>query len=336
MNFTDLKDFITNRMRMSHIYQPVMLTTLLNNDGIASLKTVAKDLLANDQSQVEYYENVARNMVGKILTKHDIVKREGKSFSLLDFKTFSEKERDELIEICQNKLHQYIERRGNKIFEHRRKSSGYISGRTRYDVLKSAKSRCLMCGKSNEDRAIEVDHIVPRNKGGSDDISNLQALCVSCNSSKRDNDSEDFRKVRESYDDRQTDCPFCEISKERIVYGDDGDKLCYAIRDEYPVTDLHTLVIPKRHVETYFDLYQPELNSCNRMIQKVKQQIEQKDRNVRGFNIGINNGEVSGQTIFHCHIHLIPRRKGDVENPRGGVRGVMPKSAYCTTNLDGI
>tara|TARA_B100001971_G_C17840541_1_gene358383 strand:- start:130 stop:585 length:456 start_codon:yes stop_codon:yes gene_type:complete len=150
---------------------------------------------------------------------------------------------------------------------------------------------------------------------------------------KRDTDSEDFRKGLEPYDERKMGCTFCEISKERIV---DEDELCHVIRDEYPVTDLHTLVIPKRHVKTYFDLYQPELNSCNRMIQKVKQQIEQKDRNVRGFNIGINNGEVSGQTIFHCHIHLIPRRKGDVENPRGGVRRMMSIGARCTTNLDRI
>ena len=95
----------------------------------------------------------------------------------------------------------------------------------------------------------------------------------------------------------------------------DEDDLCYVVRDGFPATDLHTLLIPKRHVETYFDLYQPELNSCNRMIQKFKQQIEKEDDSVKGFNIGMNNGEVAGQTIFHCHVHLIPRREGDVENP---------------------
>jgi len=118
----------------------------------------------------------------------------------------------------------------------------------------------------------------------------------------------------------EQDCPFCEIPKKRIL---EEDELCYVIRDGFPVTDLHTLVIPKRHVETYFDLYQPELNSCNRMIQKFKERIEKEDESVKGFNIGINNGEVAGQTVFHCHIHLIPRREGDVENPRGGVRGVI-------------
>ena len=152
-------------------------------------------------------------------------------------------------------------------------------------------------------------------------MNNLQALCYSCNAMKRDKDSTDFRRVRESYEIREEGCLFCEIQKERIL---DQDDLFYVIRDGFPVTDLHTLVIPKRHVETYFDLYQPELNSCNRMIQKFKQQIEKEDESVKGFNIGINTGEVSGQTIFHCHVHLIPRREGDVKNPRGGVRGVIP------------
>ena len=136
------------------------------------------------------------------------------------------------------------------------------------------------------------------------------------------NGCERMKIGNESYEDREEGCLFCEIPKERIL---DEDDLCYVVRDGFPVTDLHTLVIPKRHVETYFDLYQPELNSCNRMIQKFKDQIEKEDESVKGFNIGMNNGEVAGQTIFHCHVHLIPRREGDVENPRGGVRGVIPK-----------
>ena len=321
MTFPELKDFLMNKMRMSHIYQPVMLMSLLKNGGISSIESVAKDLLINDQSQMEYYDKVTKNMVGKVLTKNNVVKKEGNSFNLLDFESYSEKERNELINICQNKLYDYIEKRGKRIFQHRRKSSGYISGSIRYQVLKRAKSRCELCGIPNVQKALEVDHIIPRNKGGSDHISNLQALCFSCNAMKRDKDSTDFRKVRESYEERKVGCPFCEIPKKRIL---EEDELCYVIRDGFPVTDLHTLVIPKRHVETYFDLYQPELNLCNRMIQKFKERIEKEDESVKGFNIGINNGEVAGQTVFHCHIHLIPRREGDVENPKGGVRGVIP------------
>ena len=321
MNFPDLKHFLIKRMRMSHIYQPVMLMTLLKEGGVASIETLSKKLLIEDKSQQEYYGNITRNMVGRVLNKHGIVQKDGEIFKLRNYETYTEDQRIELIQICQEKLNEYIEKRGKRIFEHRRKSAGYISGSIRYNVLKDAKFRCELCGVSADTKALEVDHIIPRNKGGTDEISNLQALCYSCNAMKRDKDSTDFRKVKESYEVREEGCLFCEIQKERIL---DEDNLFYVIRDGFPVTDLHTLVIPKRHVETYFDLYQPELNSCNRMIQKFKQQIEKEDVSVKGFNIGINNGEVSGQTIFHCHIHLIPRREGDVKNPRGGVRGVIP------------
>ena len=321
MTFSNLKDFILNRMRMSHIYQPVMLMTLLKEGGVASIETLSKKLLIEDKSQQEYYGNITRNMVGRVLNNHGIVQKDGEIFKLRNYETYTEDQRIELIQICQEKLNEYIEKRGKRIFEHRRKSAGYISGSIRYNVLKDAKFRCELCGVSADTKALEVDHIIPRNKGGTDDISNLQALCYSCNAMKRDRDSTDFRKVKESYEVREEGCLFCEIQKERIL---DEDNLFYVIRDGFPVTDLHTLVIPKRHVETYFDLYQPELNSCNRMIQKFKQQIEKEDVSVKGFNIGINNGEVSGQTIFHCHVHLIPRREGDVKNPRGGVRGVIP------------
>ena len=308
-------------MRMSHIYQPVMLMTLLKEGGVASIETLSKKLLIEDKSQQEYYGNITRNMVGRVLNNHGIVQKDGQIFKLRNYETYTEDQRIELIQICQEKLNEYIEKRGKRIFEHRRKSAGYISGSIRYNVLKDAKFRCELCGISADTKALEVDHIMPRNKGGSDEINNLQALCYSCNAMKRDKDSTDFRKVKESYEVREEGCLFCEIQKERIL---DEDNLFYVIRDGFPVTDLHTLVIPKRHVETYFDLYQPELNSCNRMIQKFKQQIEKEDVSVKGFNIGVNNGEVSGQTIFHCHIHLIPRREGDVKNPRGGVRGVIP------------
>ena len=308
-------------MRMSHIYQPVMLMTLLKEGGVASIETLSKKLLIEDKSQQEYYGNITRNMVGRVLNNHGIVQKDGEIFKLRNYETYTEDQRIELIQICQEKLNDYIEKRGKRIFEHRRKSAGYISGSIRYNVLKDAKSRCEICGVSVDTKGLEVDHMIPRNKGGTDEISNLQALCYSCNAMKRDKDSTEFRKVKESYEVREEGCLFCEIQKERIL---DEDNLFYVIRDGFPVTDLHTLVIPKRHVETYFDLYQPELNSCNRMIQKFKQQIEKEDVSVKGFNIGINNGEVSGQTIFHCHVHLIPRREGDVKNPRGGVRGVIP------------
>ena len=117
------------------------------------------------------------------------------------------------------------------------------------------------------------------------------------------------------------DCIFCNMESSRKI---DENDLFYVIRDGFPVTSLHTLIIPKRHVETYFGLTEAEVLSMNIMINKHKELIEKEDTTVSGFNIGINCGEDAGQTVFHCHVHLIPRRKGDMDEPKGGVRGVIP------------
>ena len=103
------------------------------------------------------------------------------------------------------------------------------------------------------------------------------------------------------------------------------------IRDSYdtfPVTDMHCLIIPKRHVKDYFDLTDEEIIACNKLIKNVKKEIEFKDPNVKGFNVGTNAGKVAGQSVMHCHFHLIPRREGDVENPQGGVRSVIPSKQH--------
>jgi diadenosine tetraphosphate (Ap4A) HIT family hydrolase len=90
------------------------------------------------------------------------------------------------------------------------------------------------------------------------------------------------------------------------------------------VTNLHTLILPKRHIADFFELHSPERNAVFSLLENQKTEISQRDRSVEGFNVGINVAETAGQTVFHTHIHLIPRRRGDVENPRGGVRGVIP------------
>lgn len=99
--------------------------------------------------------------------------------------------------------------------------------------------------------------------------------------------------------------------------------------DGFPVTELHSLIVPKRHVADYFSLTRPELNCCDALLRSVRGQLTAKDKTIEGFNVGVNVGPVAGQTVMHAHIHLIPRRRGDVEVPRGGVRGVIPgKAAY--------
>jgi diadenosine tetraphosphate (Ap4A) HIT family hydrolase len=114
------------------------------------------------------------------------------------------------------------------------------------------------------------------------------------------------------------------MDKEQIVA---GNSLAYAVRDTSPVTPLHTLILPNRHIADYFELEPSERRAIDDLIQEMHRDILARDDAVAGFNIGVNVGGAAGQTIFHRHVHLIPRRHGDVANPRGGVRAVIPGRA---------
>ena len=123
-----------------------------------------------------------------------------------------------------------------------------------------------------------------------------------------------------------SDCVFCNMDASRIEIEND---LALSFKDLYPVTSGHTLVIPKRHIQSFFDLTGEEKKAMLELLEFQKSDLIKKDKHITGFNIGINDGKDSGQTVMHCHIHLIPRRSGDMEDPTGGVRGVIPeKQSY--------
>ena len=130
--------------------------------------------------------------------------------------------------------------------------------------------------------------------------------------------------------DLNSPCLFCNIKESGLVM---ENELAYASYDTYPVSEMHCLIIPKRHVKDYFDLTDDEIVACNKLIKSVKKEVEIKDHTVKGFNIGTNSGKIAGQSIMHCHIHLIPRREGDVENPQGGVRSVISKKQHYKRKL---
>ncbi len=116
-------------------------------------------------------------------------------------------------------------------------------------------------------------------------------------------------------------CVFCNPNNNRVIDGN----LAYVLIDTHPVSKYHSLVIPKRHFSSFFDISEQELAEIKHLLALRKAEILKEDPSVEGFNIGINDGLVAGQSIFHLHVHLIPRRCGDLENPRGGVRGVIPE-----------
>ncbi|MDD4847171.1 MAG: bifunctional class I SAM-dependent methyltransferase/HIT family protein [Bacteroidales bacterium] len=118
-----------------------------------------------------------------------------------------------------------------------------------------------------------------------------------------------------------SDCPFCNLAKDKELLCETAT--AFAFFDGFPVSKGHTLIVPKRHVASYFDLSTHEQRALWLLTNRCKKILE-KRHNPDGFNVGINVGESAGQSIFHVHIHIIPRYKGDVANPRGGVRCVIP------------
>ena len=119
----------------------------------------------------------------------------------------------------------------------------------------------------------------------------------------------------------ENNCPFCKAESEREIIA--YTSLSIAFFDGFPVSPGHALIIPRRHVASFFDLTKDEQQDMFKLADCVKSIIDEK-YHPDGYNVGVNVGEAAGQSIFHVHMHIIPRYKGDVSNPRGGVRGVIP------------
>lgn len=119
------------------------------------------------------------------------------------------------------------------------------------------------------------------------------------------------------------DCPFCNIPDQQIVL---SNRHGVVIRDGFPISRGHTLVIPRRHVGSFFELDASERDDLFALLDEVKRLLDEEMR-PDGYNIGINDGAAAGQTVPHLHIHLIPRYRGDREDPRGGIRWIIPEKA---------
>lgn len=132
-------------------------------------------------------------------------------------------------------------------------------------------------------------------------------------------------KKQKEMRDPNNPCLFCKDPRGVSL----DNEFAYSARDTYAVSPGHTLVIPKRHVASFFDLTPDEINACMTLITEERKLLDEELK-PDGYNVGVNVGQAAGQSIFHVHIHIIPRYKGDVENPQGGVRHVIPKKAHYT------
>ena len=319
MKFDNLKEFLLSKMKLSHIYQPLLIRTLVDAGGSATIRQLANVFITQDESQILYYEKRLKEMPIKVLKKHGIITKDD-DLVKLNVEKLSLQQKAEIKKICEEKMQEYIASRGLAIWDYRLLDDSLIPDSLRFRVLKEAKGRCSLCGVTKDERPLDIDHIIPKSRAGKTEYSNLQVLCSKCNRSKRNEDTTNFKDIlKERIDPR---CDFC-------IYALRGEKLlendyAFAKLDRYPVTDKHTLFIPKRHFADFFEITKVEQDAIHDLIRIRRRQLFETDPKIEGFNIGVNSGEVAGQTIFHCHIHLIPRRKGDMDDPHGGVRGVIP------------
>lgn len=324
MTFEKLIDFLDNRMSMSHIYQPLLIKSLVESGGSATIRQLAYDFLSQDESQLLYYEKRIKAMPMRVLRNHGVISSD-KDLVWLNVKKMTLEQKARIKMICEKKLQDYIAKRGLSIWDYRLLDSDPVPDSLYYRVLKESDGRCALCGATNRERPLQVDHIKPRSKGGKTEYDNLQVLCSKCNQAKSNKDRTDFRDdlILES----DPNCHFCYKNvKSRII---DEFGTVIAIKDKFPVSDDHILILPKRHTKDYFSMTTKEKQDVENLVLIHKKKISNNDSSVTGFNVGTNCGESAGQTIFHAHIHLIPRRDDDTPKPRGGVRGVIPdKMSY--------
>lgn len=180
-------------MRMSHTYQPLMIQALIDAGGAATIRQLAIEFAKADEPQVRYYEHRIKQMPLPVLKKHGFVEAHGDLVTLCSERLTYE-ERAELRALCEQKISEFIQRRGLDPYGPRLVDFSSLPESTRYEVLRRDHGRCVLCGASAaEGRRMEVDHVVPRSRGGANTTDNLQTLCDRCNRGKSNRDDTDFR-----------------------------------------------------------------------------------------------------------------------------------------------
>ena len=192
MSFKALIDFILRRMSMSHVYQPILIKALVQSGGKATVRQLAQTLLLEDESQLLFYEKRLRGMPLKVLKKHGVLTVQGDLVSL-STQDLSLEQRAEIRGACEDRLMGFVSKRGITTWDYRMMEDDPVPDSVRYRMLKNANGRCSLCGATKKETVLHVDHIVPRSRGGSNDESNLQVLCLKCNLGKGNKDATDFR-----------------------------------------------------------------------------------------------------------------------------------------------
>lgn len=297
MNFADLEDFIKNKMRMTHIYQPLMIKTLLESGNTATTEKIARKFLNHDDPELDYYKKITKRWPHKTLKKHRIVSYKNDKYTLL-LDDVTRKQRKKLIELCDLRLHEFIDK-DPWIKKFRELDARTASGSIRYDMLARAKGRCAACGIERSQAMFHVDHIIPHSLGGKTVPENLQVLCSRCNQEKRNRDDTDFIRWEKRMQFRRKDCIFCDPAHQVM-----SNMLACAVYDVQRKNTMSSLVMPKRHVEAFSEMIPSERNLCLELVHNVQSKISSMDGSVTGFHTSFNS-----ENRDHFCISVVPIRK---------------------------
>lgn len=252
-----LRAFLETEMSMSHIYQPVMIRTILDGGGAATRRQIAAAISAADLSQLEYYEKVVSRYPGPVLRKRGIIEYADGIYRISrELGRLTEWDRAALRALCDARVADFVAERQDRIWAHRADNRDPVPGTLRWQVISRALGKCEACGISSAERALEVDHIVARTRGGSNDISNLQALCSLCNVQKLDGEAVDFHAAHDAAATRHEGCALCEAASHQDLR---NELARVVMASDVPV------VTPLRHGVRYIDLWQSEVNAIREL-----------------------------------------------------------------------
>ena len=264
LDYSSLSNFIHKRMKMTHIYQPLMLRTLLESkDGRATTEQIARSFLNEDAAQLQYYKKIVRRWPHQTLRKHGIVEYDSGTYTLRLDTPITDAQRHSLMELCDLRLQEFIDR-DPWIRKFRELDERSISGSLRYDVLSRSKGVCVACGARSTEASLHVDHIVPRSRGGRTEPDNLQALCYRCNTEKRNRDDTDFVRWHKTLQFRDPKCRLCKKPHDILL----ENSMAYAVREEGGA-GMGFLVATNRHVCSFVDLLPVERQLCMALIDQV-------------------------------------------------------------------
>jgi len=296
LDYSEMEHFVHKKMKMTHVYQPLMIKTLLESGSLtATVEDIARRFVGIDIPVLDYYKKIVKRWPHKTLKSHNVVEydRRHQSYRLLLDSNTSQGQIDRLVELCDLRLKEFIDRDRWIRTRHQRAERSSL-GSLRYDILAKSKATCVACGIKSTEAFLHVDHIVPIACGGPDTPENMQALCDRCNQQKRDRDDTDFLLWHKQMQFARS--PKCRLCNGRHKTLD--NRLAYAVMGT-PSSDYTSFVTPVRHVGSLVEMIPAEKQLCLMLVDQV---IENLKRDFPKTRFGVTGLDSSDAT--HCQIHI--------------------------------